>query len=52
MIDLKRTIKIKEIYENENPENVVNIAEKILEFSKQQKGKGIKISTPKQFKDY
>ena len=48
MIDLKHNINIKEIYENENPENVVKIVEKTLELNKQRKGKRIKISTPKE----
>ena len=48
MIDLKRNINIKEIYENENPENVVKIVGKTLELNKQRKGKRIKISTPKE----
>ena len=41
-------ISIKEIPENENLKKVVNIVEKILTFNEQQKGKGIKILTPKQ----
>ena len=41
-------ININEISENENPKKVVNIVEKILNFNEQQKGKGIKILTPKQ----
>ena len=38
----------KEIPENENPKNVFNIVEKILDFNKQQRGKAIKVLTPKQ----
>ena len=47
-------INIKEIPENENPNKVVNSVQKnILNFNEQQKGKGIKILTPKQIsKDY
>ena len=41
-------ININEISENENPKKVVNIVEKILNFNEQQKGKEIKILTPKQ----
>ena len=38
----------KEIPENENPKNVFNIVEKILDFNKQQRSKAIKVLTPKQ----
>ena len=40
----------KEEIENEDPESIVEIVEKILKFNKQnqQKGQGIKILTPKQ----
>ena len=48
LIDIRNAIIRKEIPENENPKKVVNIAKKILDFNKQQKGKGIKILTPKQ----
>ena len=48
MIVLRNSINSKDISENENPKKVVNIVEKILEFNKPQKGKGIKILTPKQ----
>ena len=64
MIDLGNSINGKEILENENQKKVVNIAEKILHFNKQNKGIGfpldlarvakvsdrkcIKILTPKQ----
>ena len=37
----------KEIRENENLKKVVNIVEKVLDFNKQQKNKGLKIFTPK-----
>ena len=47
LIDLRNAINRKEILENENPKKVVNIVEKILDFNKQQKGKGIKTPTPK-----
>ena len=40
------TIK-KEIPENENPNKIIVIVEKILEFNNQQKGTGLKILTPK-----
>ena len=33
---------------NENPKEVVNIADKIIDFNKKQKGKEIKILSPKQ----
>ena len=48
LIDLRNGINRKEIPENENWKKVVNIIEKIPKFSKQQKGQGIKIWTPKQ----
>ena len=61
MINLKNSINSKKIPENENLKIIVNIAEKILDFNKQQEGKGhpsnlakrIKILTPKEksFKD-
>ena len=55
MIDLWNTIIKKEIPENENPNKIVDIVEKIIDFDKQQKGKErpldlaarIKILTPK-----
>ena len=47
LIDLRNNINIK-IPENENPKKIANIVEKILDFNKQQKGKGIKILIPKQ----
>ena len=47
-IKLMEDINLKEIPENKNPKKVVNIVEKVLNFNKQQKGKGIKILTPKQ----
>ena len=43
MIDLTNAIIRKEIPEKENPNKIINIIEKILDFSKQQKGKGIKM---------
>ena len=49
MIELRNSINSKEIPENENPKKVVNIVEKIIDFSKKQKeGKGIKMLTCKQ----
>ena len=63
LIALRNYINSKEIPENENPKNVIDIAEKLLDFHKQQKGKRrprtlalhpldlatcIKILTPKQ----
>ena len=38
----------KEIPEDENSEKVINIKEKIFNFNNHQKGKGLKILTPKQ----
>ena len=48
MIDLRNSFIKKEISENEKPNKKVEIAEKILDFNKQQKSKGIKLLTPKQ----
>ena len=48
LVQLMEDISIKEIPENENLKKVVNIVEKIRSFNEQQKGKGIKILTPKQ----
>ena len=48
LIDLRKGINRKEIPEKENPKKVADIVEKTLEFHKGQKGKGIKILTPKQ----
>ena len=56
MIDLWNTIIKKEIPENENPNNIIDIVEKKIDLDKQQKGKErpldlatrIKILTPKQ----
>ena len=48
MIDLRNSIIRKEILENENLNKIVDIVEKVLDFNKQQKSKGIKILTPKQ----
>ena len=43
MIELRNSINSKEISGNENPKKVVNIVEKIFDFIKKQKGKGLKI---------
>ena len=48
LINLRNNIDIKEISKNENSKKVAYIVEKILDFNKRQKGKGIKILTPKQ----
>ena len=48
MIDLRNPITRKEIPKNENPNKIVNIAEKILDFNKQQKEREIKVLTPRQ----
>ena len=47
LIDLRNTIIRKEIPEDENPNKIADIVEKILDFNKQQKDKGIKILTPR-----
>ena len=38
----------KIITENENPDKIIDIVAKLLDFHKYQKGKGVKILTPKQ----
>ena len=43
MIELRNSINSKEISGNENPKKVVNIVEKIFDFNKKQKEKGLKI---------
>ena len=47
---------IQEISENENPKKIVNINEKIIDFNKQQKGKGRPLDIAKRIskclKDY
>ena len=51
LIELRNSIIRKEIPENENPNKIVDIIERALDFSKQQKGKKIlrlKILTSKQ----
>ena len=48
MTELRNSINCKGIPENENPKKVVNIVEKIIDCNKKQKGKVIKILTPKQ----
>ena len=48
LIDLRNKIIRNEIPEKENPNKVVDIVEKIFDFNKQQKDKGIKILTTNQ----
>ena len=48
MIELIKGINIKEIPKNKNPKKVVSIVEKMLNFDELQKGKGLKLLTPKQ----
>ena len=48
LIYLRNAIIKKEIPENENPNKIADIVEKILDFNKQQKYRGIKTLTPKQ----
>ena len=48
MTELRNSVNSKGIPENQNPKKVVNIVEKIIDCNKKQKGKGIKILTPKQ----
>ena len=48
--DLKREIKnmSKQEKETEDPDEIVNLVENILEFNRQQQGQGLKIRTPNQ----
>ena len=48
MIDLSNGVIKKEIPESKNPDEVIKIAENILDISKLQKDKVFKILTPKQ----
>ena len=56
LINVRKSIKSKEIPENGNPKKIVNIVKNILDFNQQQKDKGrpskvathMKILTPKQ----
>ena len=48
LMNLRDSINSKETPQNENLKKMVNIAERIIDFHKQQKGKGIKILTPKE----
>ena len=43
LIDLRNTINRKEIPQNENPNKLVSIVQKVLNFHGQQKSKGIEI---------
>ena len=46
--ELRNSVIKKEIPKNENPNKIIDIVEKILEFNNQQKGTGCKIITFKQ----
>ena len=46
MIKLKKDINVKKIPKNQNPNKIVDIVEKILNFNKQQKRKGIPLDLP------
>ena len=56
LIDFKKSVNGKEIPKNGNPNKIIDIVQKILDFNKQQKGRGcplelaihLKILTPKQ----
>ena len=48
LIDLRNPVNSNKIPDNENPNKTIDIVEKMLIFSKQQKSKGLKILTPKQ----
>ena len=43
LIDLRNIFNKKKIPENENPDEVINIAEESFDFNKQQKGQRLKI---------
>ena len=43
---LRKAITRKKKSENENPEKIISIVEKILDFNNQQKAKGFKILAP------
>ena len=47
LTDLRNVVNRSKISENANPSKIAYIVEKILDFDKKQKGRGIKISTPK-----
>ena len=46
-LNKKKYINMKKIPENENQNKIVDIVGKILDFSKQQKGKGIPLDLPR-----
>ena len=50
LINLRNIMIRKEIPENENPNKIIDIVEKIHDFQRQPKGKVIKISTTKQIR--
>ena len=50
LIDLRNDINRKEIPENENPKNAVDIVENILDFNKQQRDKGLPSDLAKHIK--
>ena len=47
LIDLRNSVNSKEIPENGNPGKIIDIVEKIHDFNKQQKCRGLKILTSK-----
>ena len=48
LIDLRNPVNKKTIPVTEKADKIVDIAEKVADFNKQQKGKGLGILTPKQ----
>lgn len=44
LIDLRNAVNRKEIRSNKNPEKIIDIVEWILNFNKQQKGKGLSLN--------
>ena len=47
MIDLRNSIIRKKTPEDENPNKIVNVVDKTMEFNNQQEGKGLKTLTSK-----
>ena len=48
MIDSRNSVGSKETPENENPNNIIDIVEKLFDFNKPQNNKRLIIATPKQ----
>ena len=46
--ELRNVVIEKEVLQNENPNKILHIVEKIFDFNNQQRGKWFRILTPKQ----